>query len=139
MSTELFTVSDYLKWGQLVKSWAMGRAYPGLPGTKGPPLSPPTTLDDLKKQCADVGLAVKIPSYLTQIRVLPGAMDTLTIRLPAKELVESVEADFEKGTTYSLPDFYDDLYQMKLPPVPPNQQLDLQARRIGDYAVGMCQ
>lgn len=134
MTTELFEVRDYRKWGWLVKSWSTGKP---IPGTGGQAPQPPTTLAELQAQCDAIGLVIRLPAYLTKIRVLPGAKDTLTIRLPAKELVEAIEQDFKNGMQYRLPDFYDDLYGHE-PQIGKERQLDLQAERIGDYAVGMC-
>lgn len=135
MATDLFTVHDYRKWGWLVKSWATGRP---IPGTTGSAPTPPTTLAELKAQCDAIGLRIDLPSYLEQIRVLPGAKNTLTIRLPAKELVLSVEQDLATSPGYRLPQFYEDLFGHPMPEITPERKLDLQAERIGDYAVGMC-
>ena len=136
MALELFSVSDYRKWGYLVKAWATGRP---VPGSGGAAPAKPATLAELEQQCTAIGLSINIPSYLTNIRVLDGAKDTLTIRLPAKELVEAAEQEIAGSAEYELPIFYDDIDGP--PPLPMDQQrkLDLQAERIGDYAVGMCQ
>ncbi len=135
MPLELFDVSDYRKWGYLVKAWATGKP---IPGTGGAAPSKPTTLTELEAQCNAIGLSLTIPGYLKNIRVLDGAMDTLTIRLPAKELVEAAEAHL-MTQGYRLPLFYDDIFGHPPLPMTSQRKLDLQAERIGDYAVGMCQ
>ena len=135
MALELFSVADYRKWGYLVKAWATGKPIPGASGTVP---SKPTTLAELEAQCRSIGLTITIPSYLTKILVLDGAKDTLTIRLPAKELVEAAEAHLANNE-YSLPSFYDDIYGREPLEVAGLRKIDLQAERIGDYAVGMCQ
>lgn len=135
MALDLFTVSDHRKWGYLVKAWATGKPVPGAGGT---PPTKPTTLAELQQQCTAIGLSINIPSYLTNIRILDGARDTLTIRLPAKELVEAAEVEIAGPNDYRLPSFYDELYGHPALPMSQQRKLDLQAERIGDYAVGMC-
>jgi hypothetical protein len=135
MATELFTVSDYRKWGHLVMAWSTGMP---VPGSGGFAPSKPTTLDELKAQCATIGLTITIPDYLTKINILDGAKDTLTVRLPAKELIEETKADLSGPDDYRLPPFYADLFGHPPLPMTAQRKLELQAERIGDYSVGMC-
>lgn len=137
MATKLFSVDNDLKWGRLVTAWALREPLPEF-GNTAP--TPPTTLVELKEQCTRMGFSVTIPDYLTSITILPGKKDTLTIRLPAADLVTEVRQDFAGNSTYALPEFYDDLYGHR--PVPlttVDKKIQLQTNRIGDYAIGMCQ
>lgn len=135
MPTELFTVSDHRKWGHLVMAWATGLP---IPGTGGVAPTKPTTLAELQAQCNAIGLTITIPAYLTDIRILDGAKNTLTIRLPAKELVEATQQDLAGSDEYRLPGFYEEIFGHPPLPMTTARKLELQAERIGDYAVGMC-
>jgi hypothetical protein len=67
--------------------------------------------------------------------------NVLTVRLPAKELVESGEANIlEREVGYPLPSFYEQFFcsptaNMSLSR---EQKLDLHAARVGEYTVNNC-
>ena len=136
---ERFKTNDDVKWGKLVKSWATGKNYID-PSKPAPVL--PRTLDDLKDQCAAVGLNVTIPAMHTGLVVVQSSKEILMIKLPSKALVEATEAEFEaNGAAYPVPKFYDDFYaQFGAPLNLPNKNalLDFHAARIGDYSIRMC-
>ena len=136
---ERFKVDDDVKWGKLVKSWATGKNYID-PAKPAPAL--PRTLDDLKAQCAAVGLAVTIPSMHTGLVVVQSSKEILMIKLPSKALLEATEHEFETaGAAYPDPKFYDDFYtRFGSPLTLPNKAtlLDFHAARIGDYSIRMC-
>ena len=57
----------------------------------------PRTLDDLKAQCALVGVEITIPAKFTGFAVIQHGPETLALRLPAKAMVKAAEADLEQG------------------------------------------
>jgi hypothetical protein len=127
-------VDDPIRWGKLVKSWATGRSYMG-EGTAVPPV--PRTLDDLKSQCAAYGISIKIPEYVKALSVFQYSPETLALRLPPRDMVESSEAKMEDATfSYPIPTFYSDF--LRNPPKSHAQKLELHAGRVGDYSISNC-
>lgn len=133
-----FSVDDDIKWGKLVKSWATGKNY--FDPTK--PANPlPRTLDELKQQCASVGLGINIPAVSKGLAFIQYSAEVLAIKLPPKSMVEEAEIDFTHGGHYAVPKFYDDFYgRFGTPLTLPDMatKMDLHAARIGDYSVRMC-
>ena len=130
-----FEVNDEIKWGKLIKSFATGTNYitPG-----GPPIPLPRTLQDLKDTCVAVGLVVQIPDYHTGLVMIQLSEEVFSVRLPPKTMVEETEAFLKAGGDYAVPKFYNDFYQKTLVLGTPDQKLDFQAARIGDYSIRMC-
>jgi hypothetical protein len=134
---ERFSVTDEIAWGKLVKSWATGNSY--FPGITG--LAVPRTLQDIKDQCALVGIGVSIPAMHTGLLVVQSSEEVFVIKLPSKTLVEATEAEMAAGAGYPLPKFYDTFYRDFGTPLNlPNNatKLDFHAARIGDYSIRMC-
>ncbi len=131
-----FEVKDEITWGKLIKSLATGKNYV-VPG--GPPIAVPRTLQELKDTCVALGLEVTIPDFHTGLVIIQLSEEVFSIRLPPKTMVEEAEAFLMAGGAYSVPKFYDDFYDATLNITDPDQKLDFQAARIGDYSVRMCQ
>ena len=92
-------------WGRLVKTWATGKS--NFPAVSVDKLPVPRTLDELRAQCALVGVEITIPAKFTGFAVIQHGPETLALRLPAKTMVEAAEADIEQGLDYHLPHFYE--------------------------------
>jgi hypothetical protein len=133
MPVDTMTVSDHLKWGQLIKAWATQKPLPE--STR--PLPVPKTLEELKAQAEAIGLVIHIPTYIKYLKVVPSSKDTFTLKIPSGQLIEEIEQDFKAGRAYPLPAFYDDLYGHPAS-IPASQKINLQSMRIGDYSIGMC-
>lgn len=132
-----FTVSDEIAWGKLVKSWATGKSY--FDGMAPPPL--PRTLQDVRDQCAQIGITVSIPAMHKGLVVVVSSEEVFMIKLPSKSLVEATEKELGEGASYPLPKFYDDFYTRFGTPlnIPDKaSKLDFHAGRIGDYSIRMC-
>ena len=121
-------------WGRLIKTWATGKS--NFPTVAVDKLPVPRTLEDIKAQCALVGVQITIPAKITGLTIIQPGPETLALRLPAKAMVEAAEADLEQGLDYLLPHFYT-IFCGPLN-VQPGQRKDFQACRIGDYSIGNC-
>jgi hypothetical protein len=133
---ELIKVDNDVLWGKLVRSWATGvnHVVPGQPAPQ-----PPETLDQLKEQCRKAGIGITIPSFITGLQLVRMPKDMLMLRLPAKELVEGIEADLKQpGAKYVIPQYYDDAYGMSLNVPNPDERVKLQTCRIGEYSISYC-
>jgi len=128
------SAASEVAWGRLVKTWATGKS--NFPAVSIDKLPVPRTLDDLKAQCALVGVQITIPAKFTGFAVIQHGPETLALRLPAKAMVEAAEADLDQGLDYNLPHFYE-VFCGPLN-VQPAQRLDFQACRIGDYSIASC-
>jgi hypothetical protein len=126
-------VSDDLKWGKLVKSWATGGNYLDRPV---PPI--PTTITDLKRACEQIGLEIEIPEAVTSLVVVQQSENTKVLVLPPKALVEAMETELaQPNASYPIPLFYNKFYGTTLN-VPADKVLEFHADRIGDYTIGQC-
>lgn len=133
---ELKAVGKGIEWGKLVKSWATGVNYFD-PDQVAIPI--PSTLAEFKAQCTARGIPVNLPDYITELSIQQMAKHRLNVHLPSKELVLEAEAQLTApGATYPIPSFYDDIYDSQLGTLSKEKTLELQAARIGDYAIGMC-
>jgi hypothetical protein len=133
---DLIRVDNDVLWGKLVKSWATGvnHVVPGQPAPKVP-----ETLDQLKAQCRDAGIGITIPSFITGLEVVRMPKDKVVLRIPAKELVEGIEADLKSPSArYPIPQYYDDAYGMSLNVPTPDERVKLQICRIGEYSISFC-
>ena len=86
-------------WGRLVKTWATGKS--NFPAVSIDKLPVPRTLDELKAQCALVGVEITVPAKFTGFAVIQHGPETLALRLPAKAMVEAAEADLDQGLDYT--------------------------------------
>ena len=121
--------ADRFAWGHLVKGWIKGH------------IARPDTLDDLRAQCREHGISISIPDYIKSIAFMQKDKSVLTIRLPAKELVESGEANIvEREIGYPLPSFYEQFFSSPTANVKLSreQKLELHAARVGEYTVNNC-
>jgi hypothetical protein len=121
-------------WGRLVKTWATGKS--NFPAVSIDKLPVPRTLDELKAQCALVGVEITVPAKFTGFAVIQHGPETLALRLPAKAMVEAAEADLDQGLDYTIPHFYE-VFCGPLN-VPQPRRKDFQACRIGDYSIASC-
>ena len=152
-------VTDDLKWGKLVKTWATGMNYIGDRKDEDAPKQyrRPASFQDLVRQCgpdhANVGLMWTDGSPVSGkeavgFMVFQQQAGTVTLKLPPKEMIEASEKAIAAGGRYPLPAFYRGAFQSKpdgaggashdLRPMTPKEQLDLHAMRIGDYVIRIC-
>src|SRR5256885_7405246 len=127
-----FGVRGEMAWGKLGNAAGPGKA--SLEGVAPPPL--PRTLQDVKDQCAQIGITVSIPAMHKGLVVVVSSEEVFMIKLPSKSLVEATEKELSEGASYPLPRFYDDFYtRFGTPLTIPDKvsKLDFHAGRIGDY------
>lgn len=125
-----------LLWGKLVKSWATGKNY--FDATRpAPPL--PRTMQEFKDTCAGLGIDLSnLPASVTGIVFVQPSSESLTIRIPPKEMVEASEQVLgQPGSRYDLPAFYDEFYETQLT-VQDARKLEFHALRLGDYSISNC-
>jgi hypothetical protein len=130
---ERFTVANLENWGNLVKSWAKGdKAWP-------------TSLQEFKDQCAAANVGASVPDYVTAFQLVQAPSEsTLLLRIPPRKFLEDSEAALNAGASYTIPDFYGDLFKPAGAPTPkPNipaaSNMKVHALRIGDYTMSACQ
>ena len=132
---ERLKITNLDKWGKLVKRWARRE------------LKWPTTPEQLKDQCVDAGCVADVPKYVDKVEMVQRPVTTLLLRLPPQELLDNSEKLLKKdGFTYTIPDFYNDLYkrdgdeESPKPTVPKDTdgKMTLHALRIGDYTMSNC-
>jgi hypothetical protein len=137
-----FQVSDEIKWGKLVKSWATGSNYmgtgPASDQPSGPPIPLPRTIPELVKLCSDLGITISIPDFHKGLVIIQSSEEIFSIRLPPKSMVEETEADMRAGNAYVAPKFYDDFYDKQLVLGTMDKRFEFHAARIGDYSIRMC-
>ena len=118
-------VTDYVAWGNLVKSWAKGDK----------PL--PTTLANFISQCDNADVGMLMPAYINDLFVLQKPKTVFVLRLPPKDLVQESENALNAGGLYPIPQFYNDRYGSVLN-VPQAEMLNFHAQRTGDYVIRLC-
>lgn len=123
-------------WGKLVKSWATGKSY--FPGVPASDLPIPRTVDEVKAQCAAVGVSIAVDPMIKAISFIQHSPEVWTVRLPPKSMIEASEAELTatNAALYDLPKFYKTYCGPTN--VPAGQELTLHACRIGDYTLSVC-
>ena len=131
-----FAVGDIILWGRLVKMWATGKAYHGVPV-----MPVPRTLAELKDQCDRVNLQVTIPSHVTGLVVASYSPETLFLRIPPKSSIENSEQYLQDPRTeyphlpaYELYEEFEDEHGK----IKKEHMLDFHAARVGDYSLAFC-
>jgi hypothetical protein len=131
-----FSVGDVMLWGKLVKMWATGKEYPGVPV-----MPQPRSLAELQEQCDTIKLTINIPSDITGMVVVNYTREALLIRIPEKSLVEDSERFLsDPRTDYPDLPIYKLLDQFEGPDkkIKKEHKLDFHAARIGDYSIAHC-
>lgn len=134
--TPRFEVADVVLWGKLVKMWATGKAYDGVPV-----MAQPRTVSELKRQCRHIKLKVTIPDNVTALVVLNHSEETLFLRIPPKSLVENSEAYLaDPRTEYPDMQVYElfEEYEDENGHIRQDKKLDFHAARVGDYSIAQC-
>lgn len=119
---------DEKAWGKLVKRWARGEQ------------AKPRDLAELKQQIKDAGMREPdCPSFITDLMIIHNPRNILTIRIPAKELIDSGEDKVmaDPNASYPLPEFYNAFFRD--PPPVGEEKRELHSARIGEYAVNSCE
>lgn len=132
-------VTNWARWGDLIKCWSTGR--PHRANKKVYPV--PRSMDELRAQCKDLDVGLNVPAYVKNLVVYTHERTTLVIRVPPADFVmESEEHLKKKGAVYNLPSFYADALgvQGAVPELGSmDKVLDFHASRIGDYSISNCQ
>ncbi|WP_160120769.1 hypothetical protein [Rhodovarius lipocyclicus] len=128
-------IDDYEAFGKLVKTWStqdskyFGKVYPV-----------PRSLAEFKAQCAEAGVGLSLPDFLTGFSVAMFDNNTVYVRIPPKERVLASEGKFAAGGSYNVPSFYGDLaFGGATPAVDPADRMKFHASRIGDYTISYCE
>jgi hypothetical protein len=128
-------VPDRVRWGKLVKSWAMGVNLIS-PGSPLPPI--PRTLSEFKHVCLEVfKIDMEIPDHLG-FGVMQHDENTFILRLPPKALLERTHAQLGSFDAYPIPHFYNVAYGVTELRVRGMSIEDFHAGRVGDYTVTLC-
>lgn len=130
-------VVNWERWGDLVKAWTTGQPH----RANGKPYAVPRTLGELKKQCRELSIGLKLPKHVTDLMVYSHEKSTMVLRLPPKDLVMNSERQLRGLSPYDLPPFYADALGVsgKTPHFADVEEaLDFHARRIGDYTISNC-
>jgi hypothetical protein len=127
-------ITDFERWGKLVKTWATGSNTYLQDGYSYPV---PQTLHELKDQMARAQ-AGTVPDNIQSVRFVPSNDDTaLIIYLPPATAITEAEAMLRKTGVYPLPPFYKEAWQEKDPSITDLEKFN--AQRIGEYTINYCQ
>jgi hypothetical protein len=127
MTVNIFKVSNFENWGNLIKAWARGQE----------PL--PRTRAEFEQQCQAKQVGAQFPPEMKTVQFVQCNIETLLVRLPPASMLDAAEADLKAGGTYDFPDFYStDAFGGKAASVAPAVALKFNAERIGDYTIGNC-
>lgn len=135
--TDRMKVVNWERWGDLVKAWTTGEPH----RANNKPYAVPRTLDELKKQCKELSIGLKLPKHVTDLVVYSHEKSTMVLRLPPKDLVVASEKQLRRRSPYDLPPFYADALGVsgQTPQFASvDDALDFHARRIGDYTISNC-
>jgi len=138
MPIDRLRIANMERWGKLVKTWATGVNKLG----DGNTYPVPQNLQDFKNQCILAGVGASVPAHVTDIQFVQSTQPTkLLLRLPPKDLVEDSEAALQQpGASYTIPDFYNRLFDRPGGPnIPSGDNMKVHAERIGDYTMSACQ
>ena len=124
-------------WGKLIKTWATGVSY--FPAVQVAKLPVPRSLDDIRNQCTLVGVNITIDPSMKTLTIIQHSPEAFTIRLPPKQMIEDAEKALKAGEIeYTLPHFYG-VFCGDLQAETVDKRMTLQACRIGDYSLSICQ
>ena len=125
-------ITDWERWGKLVKTWATGSNTYLQDGHSYPV---PQSLQELKDQMARAQ-AGTVPGNITSVQFVHSEDDTtLVIYLPPAKAITDAEADLRGSGVYPLPPFYSD--HGVNPTITDLEKFN--AERIGEYTINYCQ
>ncbi|WP_428675110.1 hypothetical protein [Reyranella sp.] len=116
-------VVDYIKWGNLIKSWSRN------------PESVPKDIQDFKDQCQAAGVGLSMPNSFTEMRVILQKDNEFILRIPPANAIKETEVALEAGGLYPVPNFYNQRFGSILNIQGKKESLDFHAQRIGDYII----
>jgi hypothetical protein len=125
-------LNNWLKWGKLVESWAVGTT----------PL--PASVDDFKAQVKRAGVDMVIPDGLQQIAIARHDENVLTLSLPSMAAIEASRRCMEDTARrplghrhYPLPDYYALAFEnAPITEFSEGELINFYTRRVGEYAIG---
>jgi hypothetical protein len=130
MAMSQIVISDWLSWGNLLKTWATKASYFG-DGTVYPV---PRNLDELKDQLHQTG-AGSVPDWVTELELVEWHEEKLFIALPSRETIFNAEMYLRTGKPYPLPKFYRDAFG-DLPPFGDvKTRAEFHTMRIGEHTI----
>lgn len=116
-------VVDYIKWGNLIKSWSRK------------PKTAPKNLQDFKDQCQKAGVGLSMPDSVTAIQVIVQKDNEFILRIPPAKAIKETEDALKAGGLYPIPNFYNQRFGSILQIKGKKENLDFHAQRIGDYII----
>jgi hypothetical protein len=127
-------ISDFEKWGNLLKTWATGENKL----RDGKSYDLPKTPHALKEQLTRAGIDGQVPDSVQFIQFITPDSKTLVIVLPTREAILEAEAKLGLGQPYPLPAFYKEAFGGAN--VSPSLNWEkFHAQRIGEYTINVCQ
>jgi hypothetical protein len=127
-------ISDFERWGNLLKTWATGQNRLG----DGKTYDLPKTPQELKEQLAHAGIEGHVPNAVQFIQFITPDSKTVVIVLPTSEAIVQAEAALGSGRPYPLPAFYKEAFG-GANVMPSLDWKKFHAQRIGEYTINICQ
>ena len=127
------------------KPWCLPSGGPVLvPDAQGKsvalPFATAMTTREFMTRVAAAGVEITVmPEQYTSVVIVQGNVETMVLRLPPKDTLQSSEDDLLNGTPYQIRSFYGSLYSGTFhQPSGRTDILELHANRIGEYTLNNC-
>jgi hypothetical protein len=98
------------------------------------------TAADFQTRVGNAGVTITtMPANYTNVVIVQGNPQTMVLRLPPIDTLQSSEDDLLNGVVYAVPGFYSTLFGgSPIPPTAPPDIMKLHANRIGEYTLNVC-
>lgn len=109
-------------------------------GTVTLPKAVAMTVEQFTKRVSIAGVSItNLPEQFKHVIIVQGDRDTMVMRLPPKEMLQSSEDDLLNDVAYTMRPFYWSLFGTA-PDMPTEQAgiMELHANRIGEYTLNNC-
>jgi hypothetical protein len=109
-------------------------------GTVALPFTVAMTVKQFKARVDIAGVSItNFPEQYEHVVIVQGSHDTMVMRLPPEEMLQSSEDDLLNGVAYAMRPFYWALFGTQ-PDMPTKQAgiMELHANRIGEYTLNNC-
>lgn len=129
------SLEDWIKWGLLIKSWAMERDL----FNDGKPLpARPTNLDDFVKALEAKDINMTISPEVTQFSLMETPENMIVVKLPPKNFLTASHDALGNAKEYELPPFYLTSFGVSSFDIHVLSKEEFHACRIGDYTLSTC-